>query len=177
MVYGWAKFSFLLENPMQNRRTTCFEATMTDRDIWKIPKATNTKSRVAHRMVTWPMILGGHVTYYVLKVESRINWHILKGKCKGFNMSKNDTKLHQYVNTYPVALCKVRYDGQKVTKMLILSTIKTAVCSMKFVSCFGLLIDNMTSSVAAFKCKPMQTCSARRVQMASRLLWRHLHMA
>ena len=52
MVYGWVKFPFWLENPMQNWRTDMFWSNnlMTDRDIWKIPKVTNSK-------------LDGHVTY------------------------------------------------------------------------------------------------------------------
>ena len=43
---------------------------MTDRDICEIPKATHSKSGVADRMVTWPMISGGHVTYF-LETRSR----------------------------------------------------------------------------------------------------------
>ena len=43
---------------------------MTDRDICKIPKATHSKSGVADRMVTWPMISGGHVTCF-LETRSR----------------------------------------------------------------------------------------------------------
>ena len=51
---------------------------VTDGDIWKIPKATNSKSRVADRMVTWQKISGGHVTCF-LETRSRCNtkkWHI-----------------------------------------------------------------------------------------------------
>ena len=42
----------------------------TDGDIWKIPKVTNSKSRVADQMVTWPRISGDHVTYF-LETRSR----------------------------------------------------------------------------------------------------------
>ena len=38
---------------------------VTDGDIREIPKATNSKSGVADRMVTWPVISGGHVTYFL----------------------------------------------------------------------------------------------------------------
>ena len=51
---------------------------MTDRDICEIPKATNRKSWVADRMVTWPVISGGHVTYF-LETRSRYStkmWRI-----------------------------------------------------------------------------------------------------
>ena len=47
-------------------------------DIGKIPKATNSKSGVADRMVTWPMISGGHVTCF-LETRSRCStrmWRI-----------------------------------------------------------------------------------------------------
>ena len=42
----------------------------TDGDIWKIPKVTNSKSRVADQMVTWPRISGDHVTCF-LETRSR----------------------------------------------------------------------------------------------------------
>ena len=132
MVYHRVKFLFLWEIPMQNMRTTSFEAitwwpieisvkfqkrlignqgspigwsrdqlisgghvtyfletrsrystkmwhiSVTDGDIGEIPKATNRKSGVADRMVTWPLISGGHVTYF-LETRSRYStkmWRI-----------------------------------------------------------------------------------------------------
>ena len=44
----------------------------TDGDIWKIPKVTYSKSWVADRMVTWPMISGGHVTYFIETTSERL---------------------------------------------------------------------------------------------------------
>ena len=50
--------------------TKMWHISVTDGDIGKIPKATDSKSGVADRMVTWPMISGGHVTYF-LETRSR----------------------------------------------------------------------------------------------------------
>ena len=50
--------------------TRMWHISVADRDIWKIPKATNSKSGVADRMVTWPMISRGHVTRF-LETRSR----------------------------------------------------------------------------------------------------------
>ena len=58
--------------------TRMWHISVADRDIGKIPKATNSKSGVADRMVTWPMISGGHVTCF-LETRSRCStrtWHI-----------------------------------------------------------------------------------------------------
>ena len=119
MVYHRVTFPFFAENPMQNMRTTSFEAITWwpieisvkfqnrlignlgslirwSRDQWsrvvtwpafwklgqgaaqecgvsrspmeiseKFQKRTNSKSGVADRMVTWPLISGGHVTYFL----------------------------------------------------------------------------------------------------------------
>ena len=58
--------------------TKMWHISVTDGDIREIPKATNRKSGVADRMVTWPVISGGHVTYF-LETRSRYStkmWRI-----------------------------------------------------------------------------------------------------
>ena len=50
--------------------TRTWRSSVAVRDIWEIPKPTNRKSGVADRMVTWPMISGGHVTCF-LETRSR----------------------------------------------------------------------------------------------------------
>ena len=50
--------------------TKMWRTSVTDGDIREIPKATNRKSGVADRMVTWPMISSGYVIYF-LKTRSR----------------------------------------------------------------------------------------------------------
>ena len=54
----------------QGAAQKCGISSDTDGDIWKIPKATNSKSGVADQMVTWPRISGDHVTCF-LETRSR----------------------------------------------------------------------------------------------------------
>ena len=76
MISGGHVTCFLETRSRCSTRTWCIS--VADGDIGKIPKATNSKSGVADRMVTWPMILDGHVTC-LLETRSRCStrmWHI-----------------------------------------------------------------------------------------------------
>ena len=73
-VVTWPTFWKLGQSTAQKM----WRISVTDGDIREIPKATNRKSGVADRMVTWPLISGGHVTYF-LETRSKYStkmWHI-----------------------------------------------------------------------------------------------------